>query len=763
MRFFCKTFSILLIAMLGLSAIDADALVSATKSAEYVKRPKVALVLCGGGAKGAAHVGVLKVLEQAGIKPDMIIGTSIGGIVGGIYSLGYNAYQLDSIIRGLDWEYMLSDNTLRKDMAFKKKMLDEMFFLQVPIYSLLHNKEIADAAKTNETTPALPSGLRNGQNILNVMSGLAGGYQDSIDFKKLPIPFACIATNLVTGEEVVLDNGLLPLSMRATMAIPGYFAPVDLRGKVLVDGGMVNNFPVDVAKKMGADIVIGVDIQSDLSNANQLYSINQVLGQIMTLMGNERYLENVKQCDIYIKPDVTGFTTFSFSSQAVDSLIVNGYAAAKSKLPELISLKKKLDAFPAKKHAFTPPVATEIQKDNFHVTSVQMNGIGPRNAKWLLRQAGLNNKQIIGGSDINKALSFFSGTKAFSSVTYQIIPDSLGTADRLIFNFKNGPTNIIGLGLRFDTEEMAAILLYLGYRTYNLSGFKASLTGRLSYNPYGQIDMSYVFRKFPKMNFSYKFQSSDMNIYQTNSSNHLKFYYNMMDLSFSNRYMRNFDFLIGARFEAFNFTQFLTNAADIKFPLSAQNYLSYYASMKTDSRDSKTFPTRGVLIDAEASFYQTNFHSEFHSFGAAKFNISSAIPLGERISLLPSLYTRILIGHAVEYAYLNFAGGTQPGRYMSQQIPFIGINYANVFRNSIAVAGLELRGNIAKNHYVYLQANELRTGNDVVYLFNRNGQGFMGFGLKYAYSTLLGPLSINVHWSDYNKKVGCYVNFGYYF
>jgi NTE family protein len=732
------------------------------------KRPKVAVVLCGGGAKGAAHVGALKVLEEAGIKPDLIVGTSIGGIVGGIYALGYDAVRLDSIIRGLDWNFLLSDNTARKNVAFKRKMLAEMFSVQIPFYTIRYNSGGLNRNENKDSSPVpqLPGGFVTGQNIINVMSDLAGGYQDSINFKDLPIPFACMATDLATGEEVVLDHGQLPIAMRATMAIPGFFTPMRIGGRVLVDGGMVNNFPTDVARRMGADIVIGVDIQNDLANEYQLNSVNQVLSQIMGLMGNDKYLKNIGDADIYIKPDVSGFTTFSFNSTAVDSLITNGYKAAMDKKEELSQLAAILSRYPDNNISkrIAGRAATEVNKDLFFIKDIELNGVSHADGEWLLKQAGLERNRSISGKEINNAVSILAGTKTFSSVTYQIVKDTLSGADKLILDLKRGPTNIVGLGMRFDSEEMAAILVFLGIHTYDLHGSMGSITGRLSYNPYGRIDYSYVSRNFPKINFSYKFQSSDMNIYQRKgSSNHLKFYHNNIDISFANRYLRNFDFQLGVRFESFNFTQFLSSIDSLDFTLKARNYLSYYLKAVMDDRDSKIFPTSGMKIDAEGSFYQTNFSSDFNKFAAVKFNIEGAVSLSDNVVLQPSLYSRFLFGNMDEYAYLNFAGGSEPGRFVSQQIPFVGINYANVFRNNLVVGSAELRISPARNHYVSGIANYLRNGNDFVYLFNKNGKGYFGLAVKYAYLTTLGPLSINFHWSDYNQKVGCYVNFGYYF
>lgn len=729
-------------------------------AATVKKRPTIGLVLCGGGAKGAAHVGVLKVLEEANIPIDLIVGTSMGAIVGGMYSMGYSAHQLDSIISNCDWGFLLSDNTLRKDASFARKMVDEKYLINIPFYTMRGDK-------TNNESPIslLPGGFIGGQNVLNLMNGLAVGYQDSITFSKLPIPFACVATNLSTGEEAILTEGYLPLSLRASMAIPGVFSPVTIDGNVLVDGGMVNNFPVDIAKKLGADIVIGVDVQNDLATPDQLKSINQVFTQIMGLMGNERYLENIKLTDIYIKPDVTNFSTYSFDKPSIDSLIINGYIAAIEKYPELDSLANKLKSQGVVRHRLNAPKATEITKDKFNITNIILKGVSLHDGHWLLKQADLKENSVISGDEINRAISIFMGTRAFSSVTYMLQKNEGEDSENLHIEFKRGPTNVFGFGVRFDTEEMASILLHLGIHENDLRGSKLGITGRLSFNPYGLVEYSYASEYFPKINVSYKFSDTDMNIYQsTDSRNYLKFNSHQVDISLSNLYLRNFNFQLGARFESYDFSELLSNDPDMtKLELKDQSFLSYYFKAMMDDRDSKYFPTEGMHFDAGANFYQTNFTSDFSHFLALRLNMSGAISPSDRVSFLPALYTRVIIGNAFEAPFLNFLGGSEPGRYVPQQIPFIGINNANYFDNSVLVARLDLRGRIGKKHYIYALSNYARTADYFGDMFGNKGSGYWGVGLKYAYSTPLGPVAFNIHWSDFNHKVGAYLSLGYYF
>ncbi|MEG0517988.1 MAG: patatin-like phospholipase family protein [Bacteroidales bacterium] len=727
-------------------------------------RPKIGLVLCGGGAKGAAHIGVLKILEKANVPIDIIVGTSMGALVGGMYSMGYDANQLDSIVSHCDWSFLLSDNTARRDVSFAGKMMDERYLISIPFYLSRPQKGKTKDDSDDSPISLLPGGFISGQNVLNLISGLAIGYQDSIRFSKLPIPFACVATNLSTGTEVVLKEGYLPLSLRASMAIPGVFAPVKMNGNVLVDGGMVNNFPVDVAKQLGADIIIGVDVQNDLAKPDQLNSISQVLMQIMGLMGNERYLENVKRTDIYIKPDVSNFSTFSFSKSAIDSLIINGYNAANDQYADLVALADKYNTDNSLRQ-LRAPRATQILKDTFRLADIIMKGVSVRDGEWLLKLSGLKGRAVVSGGDINRAISIFMGTKAFSSVDYMLEKLPTTGLENLYITFHKGPTNVFGVGARYDTEEAAAILLHLGIRENALQGSKFGLTGRLSYNPYCKVNYAYVSEYFPRVDLSYTFKSSDMNIYQNDDSqNYLKFYQNSIEVTLANRYLRNFDFKLGAKFDAFNYDMLLSSESEqtaIKF--ESQSYISAFLSAVMDDRDSKYFPIKGTYFNATAYYYASGFSSSFSPFAAMQLNLSGAASPSSRFTFLPALYTRVLIGRNPASPFLNFLGGTEPGRYVTQQLPFIGINYANIFDNSVAVLRLDLRQRIGNKHYVYALSNYARTAHQFTDMFGKKGLGYWGFGLKYAYSTALGPLSVDVHWSDYSKKVGVYLNMGYYF
>lgn len=257
-------------------------------------RPKVGLVLGGGGAKGAAEIGVLKYIEEAGIHIDYIVGTSIGSIIGGLYSVGYRSQQLDSLFVNTDWENIFSES------------------------------------------------IAGTQQISNVFSDLLN-LPDSVDFDSLPIPYRCVATDIINTEEVILQRGNLARAMRASMSIPGAFKPVKWEGKLLVDGGMLNNLPVDIAKKMGADIIIAIDLAQrkhenrDFSLKEE-YGIGGVLDWLISRPDWKKHNENRQMADIYINPNLKDYDAASFSRDDIRQMILIGEEAGKKALKELRKL-----------------------------------------------------------------------------------------------------------------------------------------------------------------------------------------------------------------------------------------------------------------------------------------------------------------------------------------------------------------------------------------------------------------------------------------
>ena len=261
------------------------------------KRPKIGLVLSGGGAKGFAHIGVLKVLEEAGIQIDYIGGTSMGAVIGGLYASGYTATQIDSIFQKTNFDELINDYIPRASKNFYEKRNDELYAFVLPF---------------NKFRVGIPEALSKGMYNFNLLTRLTRNVKDVKDFNQLPIPFLCIATDIESGEQVLLNKGNLAQAMLASSAFPSLFSPVEIDGKLLIDGGVVNNYPVDEVLKLGADIIIGVDVQDGLKDRTLLRDATKILVQISNLNMIDRMRENVKKTTFYIKPDIKEYGVISF-------------------------------------------------------------------------------------------------------------------------------------------------------------------------------------------------------------------------------------------------------------------------------------------------------------------------------------------------------------------------------------------------------------------------------------------------------------------
>ncbi len=283
-------------------------------------RPKIGLALGGGGAKGGAHVGVLKVFEELNIPIDYIAGTSIGGIVGGLYATGMTADELADTIANVDWNEVLQDKPPRRDLSFRKKEENARYLFDLEL-------------GVGKGGIKWPSGFISGQNLFFLLQSLTLNVTDVTDFHELPIPFEAVATDVRTGEMAILDRGYLATALRATMAIPGVFSPVAMYDTLMVDGGLVNNLPVDVVKAMGADIVIAVDLGAELDSRNVGESMIQIYQQTMRMLTRPNVRSRLEMADLVINAGVSDFGTMSFGD--IVEIMEQGYETAAEMADEL--------------------------------------------------------------------------------------------------------------------------------------------------------------------------------------------------------------------------------------------------------------------------------------------------------------------------------------------------------------------------------------------------------------------------------------------
>lgn len=713
-------------------------------SGSSAQRKKVAVVLSGGGAKGIAHIGALKVIEEAGIPIDYVVGTSMGSIVGGLYSIGYDAAMLDSLARNEKWPFLLSDQVLRKYMSLPERERSDRYLLTYPF------------AKNKEKR--IPTGLIRGQNLGLLFAKLAIGYEDA-DFSKFPIPFACVASDVVNGKKVVLDKGSLPEAMRSSMAIPGVFTPVRKDSMLLVDGGIVDNFPTDIAKERGADIIIGVDVQSGYKTIDELNSVTDILGQIVDFFSVDEYDENVKLATVHIHPDLKGYTAADFNPVDVDTFLIRGERAAREKWDDLLKVRRQLGL----PDSITPaPYTPYVALDTIPVGKITFTGSTLRDKYRFLRRAQLKEGGDVTIANLDRAISELYGTEAYSTIDYSFTG---GPRYDLNIIMKKNPQSLLGFGLRFDTEELASILLNATINFNTKYSSSVSLTGRINVCPYVKVGYAVENNYQKRFSVSYMFQHNDIDFYthgkKTQNSN---FRRQTVELGFADVYWLNFMYQAGLRFEYFNHRSLLHTGDDTDMSESkAKGIFSYYALLKYETLNDTYFPTRGMSAHAEYSLYTDNMTTyEGHSpFSAVSASYSMAVPLNRRFTLLPSIYGRVLIGQYVANPYINVIGGTYFGKYLPQQVPFAGINHIEMIDNSVMVLKAGLRYHIGGNHYATAVFNGGVTENDFFELLK--GSYMWGGSVSYAYRSKFGPLEATLGLSNWTKKLEFYASLGYTF
>lgn len=743
-------------------------------------RPSVALVLSGGGAKGAAHVGVLRYLQEKEIPVDMVLGTSMGGLVGALYAVGHSPEELDSLIRGIDWNIMMSDKVPREYLPYQRIKYKKIYALSFPFYRSI--KDMAAAGKADFISDAqdgfpmsdnpsgmvrdnligsLPAGYIYGQNVNNLISSLTVGYQDSTDFLKLPVPYACVATDLVSGRAKVWHSGELNTAMRSTMSIPGLFAPVRVDGMVLVDGGMRNNFPTDLAKQMGADLVIGVELSDESKDFATINNIGDIFMQSMDMLASDSFRRNIQVPDLtIIKPDLHEFNMLSFSKEHIDTIVNRGYMAALANDEALSSIKEMVgDRLPPL--PVTHP-AIDLGSRPVVISDVEYVGVDAIEENYFIHKIGIFPGDTVSRETVERAVSLLSGSDTFDYVTYELLGDS--EPFHLKFNCRRGPINQLGVGFRMDTEEVVAIALSLGLNTNRMQGSSLNISAKVSTNPYLKVHYSYNDVSLPTLNAAATVSWLGRNSFSVGDVRYnLDFLHNRQELYVSNIEWTRFDMHGGIRNDVFNFYNLLSDGPAIEYDRTSLNngYLSLFADGRIDTFDSSYFPTSGYTFGLDYRWTFLGVPYKVSPFHEIRMDASGVIRLTDFLALRPSMYARFVIGDNVPLPFSNFMGGSMYGRYIDQHIPFIGINNSSLRKNCLIVARADLRYRLAPGSFLSGIVNVSEDFDDI--MFPDLARNNVGFGIEYAYSTPVGPLRADVHWSSLTKKLGFYMSFGFDF
>lgn len=675
-------------------------------------RPKVGLVLSGGGARGSAHVGVIRLLEEMDIPIDYVVGTSMGAIVGGLYAIGYTAGDMDSLMMVQDWKTLLGNDVPRRQQPYAQRMARRQYQVNLPFEKRAFNENsvyyrdagIKVRRSSLQTFPKVLArpGLIDGRNLLAEFTALTYPYTDSVAYDIFPHTFACVATDLVTGKEVVLKQGRLAESMRASMSIPGVFYPIYKGSQVLVDGGVVNNYPVNVARDMGADIIIGVEVNTATISARELQSFASIFERLIGTLGSDLHEQNVVDTDILIRPRVKQFPVMGFDTVNLRQLIDIGYRTALQSKEQLDSLKQYLSSFTA-------------------------------------------------GSEVRKTTE---GTPSPASRT-------TGTEEQAPPQY---PTNQVALGLRLDSEDAGAVLLDIALERTRLRGMECSLTTRLSINPWIEAGVSYAWDGGPRANVAGRYRFTDVNRFYDKNAYALNYNLYGGEVWLSELLSRDYDLRVGMRYDHFAMHELVRSESSVYSYTDTESheaYVALYTLLQNDKFDVAYFPTRGYAYGVEGAYYIKGTSPSGTHFGELRGMLSAVAPWGRSTALIPALYTRHLIGGHIPLVYSNAMGGYLPHRYLRQQFPFVGFVGSEFMERHLTVSRLELRQRLFADIYASGIVNYAYSSDGL--LGRTDSKEVWGVALQLAYDTTIGPLALCVHWSDLYHKVGLYFSLGFEF
>lgn len=757
--YFCNTFFVLfplsmrpyrytVLFLLGISCFST----AANDSIRQHARPRVGLVLSGGGAKGIAHVGVLKVIEELGIPVDYIGGTSMGSIVGGLYAIGYTSSQLEIYMKEADWENLLTDRVLRRNVSIYEKGERKRYWLQFPVKGRRIN---------------LPLGILSGQNVSNLFTELASPVYAERDFSRLPVPFLCVATDIETGSEVVLEHGNLAKAMRASMAIPSVFTPETIDGRRLYDGGLTNNFPANLLKNKDIDILIGVDVTSQ-SGKIELNNIYQVMEQAVFMSSLPLKEANKKLCEILITPDIHEYSASSFG--AADDLIARGEHAARQHYGELKALADSLRRFGRehREQTFCPKPLP-----SFYVHQVRINGLQHISEDFFLQKLELDIPAELTFADLNRAMDRINGTQVFESAVYQLNPLADGSVE-LQFDCIERSINLFKAGLHYDKEYKASLLLNLTLRNVLLNNSKALAELSIGENP--AFSLSYFQSPGLKPVGKALFKSTlspdwmfNMNGYRFDAYNYSGAQrttgYTVSNLSTGIHLLvsPSVNSAVGGGIMADYSTVNTKSGSGSEGVKSNYLYLTYRFFYERDTYNDDYFPTRGYRFLSEGTYNKGLSKNVRYSEGFAGivFRSDFAYTPVHRWTLRSGVSAASVFGVDIPPHCMVHLGGNQD-KLLRNDIRFAGMNFLQKYAENGWVAHLNSQVRLWNNIYIIFIANLGKADDEFKELFTlRDFLG--GYGVSAQYNSVVGPLGFTFSSSNAAHGLVGAINIGYWF
>jgi NTE family protein len=709
---------------------------------EAPKKPKIGLVLSGGGAKGLAHIGVLKVIDSLGIKIDYVGGTSMGAIVGGLYASGYTGQQLDSIFRTLNIEDLIQDNTPRKSKLLLNKRNDDIYALSLPFKNF-----------KLETPNALSKGFYN----YNFLSKLTYHVRNIRDFKKLPIPFFCMATDIETGEEIILNKGIFPQALVASSSVPSVFYPIEIEGKLLLDGGVTNNYPIEILRDQGADFIIGVDVQEGLKDRKDLQGITTIFGQISNFYTLSQMKNKQELTDVYIKPEINGLSVMSFENGK--EIIENGAAATRNYLSELLKFENKTYKRPK----------LEPEKDSIFVGNIAFTELKNYTRAYVLGKLRFKPNTKVSFEDFQNGIQSLSNTQNFSAVKYQF-----NDKDVFISLRENKINTLLKFALHYDELYKSGALINITQKKIISKNDVVSLD--VIFGDNFRYDFNYLIDNGYYFSFGI---TSSLNQFNKNVSTAFgiqKYLNNSFEkinldyLSINTKVFLQTVFLrkynIGGGIEFQNLSLNSENLNKQNKTIENSNYLSFIGFFNHDTFDNKYFPKKGWYLKSNFNYFfsSSDYTNQFSKFSISKTDMAIAFSPIKKFSFTFQNEVGFKIGYS-SLPYFDFALGGFGFRENNNISPFYGYDFLSLSGNSYIKTCGNIDYEFYKNNHINLTYNAAIINN---FIFNAtktwfNKPSYTGFGLGYGLETLVGPIEIKYTWSPETQFSAFWVNLGFIF
>lgn len=731
-----------------------------TVQAQPGQRPKIGLTLSGGGAKGLAHIGILKAIDSAGLQIDYVTGTSMGAIVGSLYAIGYSADTILQIARKMNWNVLLSNKSSLQAFIMEEKTEYGRYALELPM----------EGGRFR-----IPSGMLEAEELWLKFNELYNPVYGVRDFNQFQRPFKCIATDLETGDAVVLDKGDLISAVRSSMAIPSVFTAVDIDGRKLVDGGLIRNFPVSDVRNMGAEIVIGSSVSSGLLSAEKITSPVQILMQIAFYKEANLSKQEVALTDYYIEHPVAKYTAASFNNS--DSILEIGLKSGEQHYPYFKRLADSLNAIygqPQKIHL--PPV-----KERVTIRHIIGDSLRYITKPFLRRMLGLKEGHAYNVQEMEDGIRQAFGTRYFNRLYYQLepVPGHENLADMRLIAEENAPITA-KLALHFNSLSDMSLIANISIRDYFGKQSRTSISTAISENFRFRAEHSQVFGT-PKVPLAwvseYYFERQEFPTYSNfksvGVSRELSSYF---DTRLQLAYKRRQSYALGVHWERASMKPLTEALQTIQGRI---RYMQGYLRYEYNSHDRLFLPRRGTytLIEPSVIFAQKpnavflasgvpilNIDSlglTFGTFARLKFQIQKVVQVKRR-SFLTLQGEAGANFNASQFLFHDFLiGGMKP--IMRNQISFAGVQDAAITTNSFMKGAINWRYQLTGAVYTAATFNLMYSGFLKEPFEEIDNKLFSGYAFTLGIDSPIGPLEFSLMYGDRYRHVRNYVNLGFRF